>query len=64
MKIEINNKEYQVNLENNETVAALIELLPLEVNMKELNGNEKYYYLDESLPSNSKNPGQINKAYT
>jgi len=61
MKVIINNKEYQVNLENNETVNSLIKLLPMELNMKELNGNEKYYYLDSSLPTNSYSPKRINK---
>ena len=27
--------------------------------MGELNGNEKYYYLPESLPTNSQRPGNI-----
>ena len=35
-------------------------MLPLELNMKELNGNEKYVYLDNSLPTNSSNPKRIN----
>ena len=60
MKVEINNQEYSVNLEDNETVTSLINLLPLEVTMNELNGNEKYVYLDESLPTNSSNPKHIN----
>ncbi len=61
MKIIINNKEYQVNLENNETVNSLIKLLPMELNMSELNGNEKYFYLDSKLPTNSYSPKRINK---
>ena len=61
MKIIINNQEYRVNLENNETVNSLIKLLPMELKMSELNGNEKYYYLDSSLPTNSYNPKRINK---
>ena len=48
MKIIIANNEYIVNLEDNDTVNGLIKLLPLEINMKELNGNEKYFYLDSS----------------
>lgn len=28
--------------------------------MSDLNGNEKYYYLDENLPTNSENIGHIN----
>lgn len=61
MKIIIDNYEYVVNLENNNTVSELIDLLPLEVNMTELNGNEKYIYLDKKLPANSSNPKHINK---
>ena len=61
MKIIIDNYEYVVNLENNNTVSELIDLLPLEVNMTELNGNEKYVYLDKKLPTNSSNPKHINK---
>lgn len=60
MKIEINNKEYSINLEENETTKKLIELLPLELNMDELNGNEKYVYLDTNLPTYSYSPKHIN----
>ena len=28
-------------------------MLPLTLDMSELNGNEKYHYLDESLPTSS-----------
>ena len=60
MKAIINNKEYVINLENNETVTSLIKLLPMEITMSELNGNEKYIYLDNTLPTNSYNPNRIN----
>ena len=60
MKAIINNKEYIINLENNETVNSLINLLPMEITMNELNGNEKYIYLDNTLPTNSYNPKRIN----
>lgn len=60
LNIVINNDNYVLNLESNETVTNLLELLPLEVEMSELNGNEKYIYLDESLPTNSSNPKHIN----
>ena len=55
----INNEKLEINLENNSTVSALIELLPLDLTMDDLNNNEKYVYLDESLPTNSYNPGHI-----
>lgn len=59
INMEINEIDYEVTLENNETVKSLLEKLPLEINMLELNGNEKYYYLDETLPNNPKQVGQI-----
>ena len=34
-------------------------MLPMTIDMDELNGNEKYYYLNESLPSAPVNPGTI-----
>ena len=36
-------------------------MLPLTLPMEELNGNEKYYYLDETLPSNPNNLKKINR---
>ena len=60
MKIMINNEEYIINLENNETVKELIGLLPLELDMNELNGNEKYAYLDNVLPTNPSSVKHIN----
>jgi hypothetical protein len=60
MKVVINDNEYIVNLEDNETVKSFMKMLPLELNMNELNGNEKYYYLDSSLPTNSYVPDRIN----
>ena len=59
MKATINGKEYIINLEDNETSKAFINLLPIEFNMNELNGNEKYIYMDLPLPTNSVNPKYI-----
>ena len=61
VKITINNEEYTIGLENNKTVNSFVNMLPLELDMSELNGNEKYIYLDQSLPTNASNPGRINK---
>ncbi len=60
MKVIINDNEYIANLENNDTVKNFINLLPQEYLMNELNGNEKYVYLDKTLPTNSINPKRIN----
>lgn len=59
MNIIINGETLTATLENNATTAALLEMLPLEISMSELNGNEKYNYLSESLPTNSENIGTI-----
>lgn len=61
MKITIDNSLYVVKLEDNNTVKDLVDLLPLEFNMAELNGNEKYVYLDKSLSTDSSNVKHINK---
>ncbi len=60
VKAIINGKEYIINLEDNETVKSFINMLPVEFNMSELNGNEKYVYMPSSLPTNSSNPKHIN----
>ena len=51
--IQINGKNFSATLEENPGAKKFFEMLPLEVDMTELNGNEKYFYLDENLPSNS-----------
>ena len=55
----INGNSFTATLEDNETTRELLKKLPLEVSMSELNGNEKYYYFDESFPTNSYRPGNI-----
>lgn len=60
VKVFINDKEYKLNLYDNETVNSFIKLFPIEVTMKTLNENEVYVYLDEELPTNSSNPKTIN----
>ncbi len=59
INLSINGNDFIATLEDNETTRELLNSLPLEVSMSELNGNEKYYYFDESLPTNSYRPGSI-----
>ncbi|MBR5662796.1 MAG: hypothetical protein IKX00_04000 [Bacilli bacterium] len=59
VKVFINDKEYKLNLYDNETSSSLVKLFPIEVTMKTLNENEVYVYLDEKLPTNSSNPKTI-----
>lgn len=60
INLTINGNNFTATLDDNETTRELLSRLPLEVSMSELNGNEKYYYFDESLPTNSYRPGSIN----
>lgn len=57
--ITVNGTPFTATLEDNEAGRAFTAMLPLTLNMSELNGNEKYYYLDESLPTESYRPGTI-----
>ena len=59
VRVFINEIEYTLKLEDNETANSFIKLLPKELKMSELNGNEKYIYLDSSLPTNHVNPKHI-----
>ena len=51
IKIIINGQSFTASLEDNETSRAFLKLLPLNVDMQELNGNEKYFLLYDPLPS-------------
>lgn len=59
INITINNKNYNATLEDNETARAFAKLLPKSFNMSELNGNEKYIYMENLLPTMSSNPKHI-----
>ena len=59
MKAIINDKEYIINLESNETVNTFLNMLPKEFTMNDLNNNEKYVYLDNDLPSNDINVKRV-----
>ena len=59
LKITVNSNVFTGILQNNATAKAFISMLPLTINMEELNGNEKYYYLSNTLPTNSSNIGTI-----
>ncbi len=61
VKVIINNNSMDLELESNKTAESFVNLLPKEYNMTELNGNEKYVYIEDSLPTNQTNPKTINK---
>jgi hypothetical protein len=60
MKIKIGSKTFNATLFDNATANAFKAMLPLTLNMDELNGNEKKYDFSNTLPANSSNPKTIN----
>lgn len=59
MKIKIGSSTFGATLDDNPTATAFKALLPLTVEMQELNGNEKLYRLPNKLPTKASNPGTI-----
>jgi len=59
IKITVNSQTFTATLLDNDSAMAFKEMLPMNINMTELNGNEKYYELPNSLPTNSSNPMSI-----
>ena len=59
IKITVGDKTFTATLEDNPSARAFVETFPLEVVMNELNGNEKFVYLDRDLPNAPTNVRQI-----
>jgi hypothetical protein len=59
MKIKIGSSTFSATLLENATATAFKALLPLTLNMRDLNSNEKYFDFSNGLPTNAANPGNI-----
>lgn len=59
MKITVGNRVFTATLENNATAAAFKALLPLSLNMHDVNRNEKAFDLSSDLPTADANPRTI-----
>lgn len=59
INMQIGNKNFTIKLFDNHAAQNLITQLPLTLDMKELNGNEKYSYLPKKLPADSQNISEI-----
>lgn len=59
LTLTVGGQEFTVTLADNESARQLAGLLPLTLDMNELNGNEKFFYLDTELPADPYQPGQI-----
>ena len=59
MIIRIGSKTFTATLAENRTATAFKAMLPVTVNMADLNDNEKVVPLSANLPTNDSNPKQI-----
>jgi hypothetical protein len=59
MNIHIGSKTFTATLYDNPTASRFKAMVPLTLEMSELNGNEKYFHLATDLPANAANPGTI-----
>ncbi|SFG41226.1 hypothetical protein SAMN05216383_11311 [Prevotella sp. KH2C16] len=57
--VTVGGKSFTAALADNSTASAFEALLPLTLDMAELNGNEKYNYMSRSLPTNTIHPNTI-----
>lgn len=59
IEIIIGENVFFANLYNNAASADFLSLLPMTAEMNELNGNEKYYYLNDTLSVDAQNSALI-----
>ena len=59
MIIRIGSKSFTATLAENRTATAFKAMLPLKLNMEDVNDNEKVISLPAKLPTQDANPGQI-----
>lgn len=59
IKIKIGSSTFSATLSNNPTTTAFKAMLPMTINMSDLNSNEKFYDFSTGLPTNASNPSAI-----
>lgn len=59
MWMTVGERRFAITLADNATARAFAALLPLTLDMTELNGNEKYASLPKALPAHASHPGTI-----
>lgn len=61
INIQVGNENFTAILFDNPSTQSIIDMLPMTLNMEDMNENEKYYFLENNIPTNSEKLGQINK---
>ena len=59
MWMTIGERRFSITLEDNEAARGFAALLPLTLEMPDLNGNEKHVKLPKALPAKASRPGTI-----
>lgn len=59
IEVQVGNVTFTATLYDTKTAQAFVELLPVQLTMYELNGNEKYAYLAQRLPTEESWPKAI-----
>jgi hypothetical protein len=59
MWMTVDERRFAITLADNPTARAFAALLPLTIDMADLNGNEKHADLSQALPTNASRPGTI-----
>lgn len=59
LQIIVGTQSFTATLNDNAATRALIQKLPLTLTMREMNGNEKYHYLPDNLPTYAGQPSGI-----
>lgn len=59
MWMTVGDQRFAITLDDSESARALVHLLPLPLDMTELNANEKYASLPQRLPARAARPGTI-----
>lgn len=57
--VTIGSKSFTATLDDSPATNTLLAMLPLTMDMTELNGNEKYFQLPTPLPTDAASPGTI-----
>jgi hypothetical protein len=59
MHVTVGSRVFAATLSDNATARAFAAMLPLSLDMKDVNANEKYVELPNGLPANASGPGTI-----